>query len=57
MDQHYRRMGLGKEAVSAGIQLAFQDLKLHRIEAFCMPGNQPSLYKCFCHWALNVRVI
>lgn len=35
--------GYATEACSAAMQLAFKELKLHRVEAFIEPDNKPSL--------------
>ncbi|MFK3961093.1 GNAT family N-acetyltransferase [Guptibacillus hwajinpoensis] len=40
-NQHWRK-GYGKEAVSTALQLAFQDLDFHRIEAHINMDNRPS---------------
>ncbi len=39
----YHGKGYAKEAIARIIQLAFTELDLHRIEAYCMPGNEPSI--------------
>lgn len=39
----YHGEGYAKEGISRVIQLAFTELDLHRIEAFCMPDNEPSI--------------
>lgn len=41
-NQHWRN-GYGKEAVNASLQLAFDQLKLHRIEAHINIDNIPSI--------------
>ncbi|KMM36498.1 GNAT family N-acetyltransferase [Guptibacillus hwajinpoensis] len=38
----YWRNGFGKEAVSAALEVAFRDLKFHRIEAHINLENRPS---------------
>lgn len=38
-----RGKGYAREGISRVIQIAFTDLSLHRIEACCMPGNEPSI--------------
>lgn len=38
-DQRYWRHGYATEALYEGIQIMFDDLKLHRIEAYVMPSN------------------
>lgn len=43
MDHKMINQGLMTEAVGKGIQILFDDLKLHRIEANIMPGNTASL--------------
>ncbi len=40
---NYWRMGYGKEAVLAMIDIGFKDLRLHRIEAGIEPGNIRSI--------------
>jgi [ribosomal protein S5]-alanine N-acetyltransferase len=37
------RQGYAYESVSAFVDYVFEDLKLHRIQASCMPANHPSL--------------
>lgn len=47
--QPHARQGYMLEAVQAVVSFAFRDLKLHRLEAACMPHNEPSaalLQKC-----------
>lgn len=39
----YQRRGYAKEGIARIIQIAFTELDLHRIEAYCMPGNEPSI--------------
>lgn len=39
----YHGEGYAKEGIARVIQLAFTELDLHRIEAFCMPDNEPSI--------------
>jgi ribosomal-protein-alanine N-acetyltransferase len=39
----YWNQGFGKEAVKAGIEIAFEDLKLHRVEAGIQPKNKASI--------------
>lgn len=39
----YHRQGYAKEGIARVIQIAFTELDLHRIEAYCMPGNEPSI--------------
>ena len=41
--QPFARQGLMTGAVRAIIPFAFDNLKLHRIEAACLPSNEPSL--------------
>lgn len=43
IDQQYARQGLMSEAVAALLGYAFDELRLHRVEANCMPENQASL--------------
>lgn len=43
MDQNYLRLGLATEAVSFLVWFAFQKLGLHRIEAYILPNNLPSI--------------
>lgn len=43
-DGAFRRKGYAKEALTFGIKLMFDELKLHRIEAFVMPENTPSIH-------------
>ncbi len=42
-DQRFWRKGYAKESVSKGIQIAFEDLGLHRIEAYVLPENISSI--------------
>jgi ribosomal-protein-alanine N-acetyltransferase len=43
VDPAHRRQGVATEAVSAMIRFCFQDLGLHRLQAFIHPDNAPSL--------------
>jgi [ribosomal protein S5]-alanine N-acetyltransferase len=43
VDPAYGRQGVATEAVSAMIRFCFQDLGLHRLQAFIHPDNAPSL--------------
>lgn len=43
MFNNFWGLGYGKEAVRAGLDIGFRDLKLHRIEAGIEPGNTRSL--------------
>jgi [ribosomal protein S5]-alanine N-acetyltransferase len=42
LNRHWRR-GYGKEAVRAMLDVAFRDLRLHRVEAGVEPGNRRSI--------------
>lgn len=42
-DARYWHKGYATEALMEGISIMFDDLKLHRIEAFVMPNNKPSI--------------
>lgn len=42
-DARYWHNGYATEALIEGIGIMFDDLKLHRIEAFVMPENNPSI--------------
>jgi [ribosomal protein S5]-alanine N-acetyltransferase len=42
MGQRYARQGLMSDAVKAAVSFSFDDLRLHRIEAACVPDNIPS---------------
>lgn len=42
-DLNYRKQGLMKEAASRILQYGFEDLNIHRIEAFAGPRNTPSI--------------
>ncbi len=35
--------GLAREGIARIIQIAFAELDMHRIEAYCMPCNEPSI--------------
>jgi ribosomal-protein-alanine N-acetyltransferase len=39
----YQRQGYAREGIARIIQIAFTELDMHRIEACCMPGNEPSI--------------
>ncbi|MFM9938895.1 MAG: GNAT family N-acetyltransferase [Hyphomicrobiaceae bacterium] len=39
----YTRQGLASAALAAIVNFAFDELRLHRLEAACMPGNEASL--------------
>ncbi len=43
VDQQFARQGLMSEAVAAVVDHAFGQMGLHRIEANCMPVNEPSI--------------
>jgi ribosomal-protein-alanine N-acetyltransferase len=43
VDPAHCRQGVATEAVSAMIRFCFQDLGLHRLQAFIHPDNAPSL--------------
>jgi [ribosomal protein S5]-alanine N-acetyltransferase len=43
VDPAHCRQGVATEAVSAMIRLCFEDLGLHRLQAFIHPDNAPSL--------------
>jgi len=38
----FARQGHAKDAVAAVLRFSFDDLHLHRVEAACIPGNEPS---------------
>lgn len=40
----YHHMGYATEAIHLGIRIMFQELKLHRINAWVIPDNQPSIH-------------
>lgn len=42
-DQSYWKKGYAKESLTKGISVIFDELNLHRIEAFVMPSNTPSI--------------
>lgn len=42
-DQQHHHRGYALESTQKMIQIAFDEYKLHRMEAFIMPGNKPSL--------------
>ncbi|OCN04474.1 hypothetical protein A4S06_02335 [Erysipelotrichaceae bacterium MTC7] len=44
IDQDFQNMGYGTSAMQQVIQLAFQQLKLHRLEAWVMPNNTDSIH-------------
>ncbi len=49
MSEHYAGRGYMTEAVQRVVQFAFNDLRLHRVEAACLPSNEASqavLDKC-----------
>ncbi len=39
----YQGQGLAREGIGRILQIAFSELGLHRIEAHCMPDNEPSI--------------
>lgn len=43
MDKAYTGNGYCKEAIKAGIDIMFNDLELHRIEAIVLPNNKASI--------------
>lgn len=63
-DSHYWHKGYAKEAMAVGISLMFQELNLHRIEAFVMKENKASIrllrnlnfqYEGICRKAIRIR--
>ncbi|MGO4665747.1 GNAT family N-acetyltransferase [Bosea sp. 2YAB26] len=42
MGQRHAGKGYMTEAVRGAVRFAFSDLGLHRVEAACLPGNEPS---------------
>ncbi len=40
--ESFRRQGYTRAAARAAVRLAFDDLGLHRVEAACVPSNEPS---------------
>jgi len=42
-DQKHWKQGYAKESIAKAISIIFDELKLHRIEAFVMPSNSPSI--------------
>ena len=43
MDKDYRQRGYMYEAISEGLRIMDEELKLHRVEAIVMPKNEPSI--------------
>lgn len=43
-DQNYQGRGYAKEAMQFGIAMMFEQLHLHRIEAYVMKDNAPSIH-------------
>ena len=43
LDKDYTSKGYMTEALGAGCEFMFKEYKIHRIEAFILPGNQPSI--------------
>lgn len=43
-DQRFWHQGYASEALLQGVKIMFYELKLHRIEAYVMPDNTPSLH-------------
>lgn len=39
----YQGQGYAREGIARVIQIAFTELDLRRIEAYCMPGNEASI--------------
>ena len=63
-DQSYWHKGYAKEAMQLGIFLMFSELDLHRIEAFVMEENRPSIrllynldfkYEGLCHKSIKIH--
>lgn len=63
-DSHYWHKGYAREALAFGIALMFEEYHLHRIEAFVMENNLPSIrllealgfvYEGTCRQAIRVR--
>lgn len=44
LDKHYCGKGLATEALQRSIQIVFDELKFHRIEALIHPLNEPSIH-------------
>ncbi len=42
-DEQYKGKGLMSEALEKILQVGFEEMKLQRVEAFVIPGNQPSV--------------
>lgn len=43
LDKHYQHQGYAFEALKKGIEIMFYEEQLHRLVAYIMPGNQPSI--------------
>lgn len=43
-DRNYWHHGYAKEALEFGLSVMFEELNLHRIEAYVMPENLPSIH-------------
>lgn len=41
--QRYQHQGYAQESISKGLEIIFKEHHLHRVEAFIMPDNVPSL--------------
>lgn len=61
--QKYNHQGYAYESIQKGIEIIWDDYKMHRIEAFIMPNNVPSLrlierldfiYEGICHSYANI---
>jgi ribosomal-protein-alanine N-acetyltransferase len=42
ISEPYARQGLMREAAELVLRFAYEDLKLHRVEAACLPDNEAS---------------
>ncbi len=43
LDKYYQHQGYAFEALQKGIEIMFYEEKLHRLVAYIMPANQPSI--------------
>lgn len=63
-DQNFWHLGYAREAMTLGLSVMFDDLRLHRIEAYVMENNKPSIrllnalgfqYEGICRQAIRIR--
>lgn len=44
LSEKYQHRGYALESIEKGLELLFEELPIHRVEAYIMPNNQPSIH-------------